>query len=101
MIVKCVIIGNKYGAADFGCVRVRCSDEDYQSGLHFDLASEWASEQGYDEQRVIWDEHEAPDWLLERFVWDDTRMLVLTPPQENVPCCFTSKCGSRGRTVVT
>jgi hypothetical protein len=71
MNVKCVIIGHRYGTAEFSCVRVECSQDDYQLGLHYDLATEWASEHGYggSDPFVVWDEYEAPAWFVEQFDW--------------------------------
>jgi len=72
MKLRCVIGGtNANGSADFTFVIVNCTEEEYDLGEHYDAATNWAlHDQTFEYPVLVWDEREAPAWLLERFVWE-------------------------------
>jgi len=76
MKIKCVLAcHNASGEPDFYFCIVQCSETEYQLGQHYDVAESFAKEQGYEGPFVLFDEHESPDWLLERFVWESASVV--------------------------
>lgn len=69
MIIKCVVACMSTEGADFYFCKVKCSEEEYDQGEHYEIAEEAAADDGYDRPMVTFDEHDGPEWLFERFVW--------------------------------
>lgn len=69
MIIKCVVacMGNE--GADFYFCKVKCSQNEYDHGIHYEIAEDAAEQNGYDRPMVTFDENDGPDWLFKRFVW--------------------------------
>lgn len=93
MLIKCVVAcHNASGSPDFYFCIVSCLKNEYELGEHYDIAAQSALAEGYDEPFVIFDEHEAPDWLLSRFVWASastvTRQTSLTQILRDVTNSF-------------
>lgn len=76
MVIKCVFAAtNASGSPDFGFVKVECTDSQYELGEHYDTVKEWAKHNDYEAPIIVFDEQEAPNWLLERFVWDSASVI--------------------------
>lgn len=70
-IMKCVVAAtNANGAADFLPLCLEVTPEMIENGAHFDLAIHVAFQKGYENPMLVFDEDEAPAWLLERYEWD-------------------------------
>ena len=75
---KCVVATyNSVGEADFYFVIVRCSDDAYDAGDHYDVVIEAAKENGYEGQFVTFDDDGSYDWLFERFVWESASVIEI------------------------
>ncbi len=71
MVIKCVVTcHNASGEPDFYFCKVKCSQEQYDDGKHYETAQSKAAEQGYEGDFVVFDENDGPAWLFERFVWE-------------------------------
>lgn len=67
--VKCVVAGvGAQGVADFWFVKVRCTDDDYNLGRHYDGAEAAARENDFD-PKLCYDEVEASEAFIDLFVW--------------------------------
>lgn len=80
-IVNCVFAATSAnGSPDFSFVKVACTQDQFDLGLHYDAVKLWAVDNDYEGPFVIFDEEEAPAWLLERFVWESAS--VVEVPEE-------------------
>ena len=70
MIVKCVVACMTTDGADFYFCKVRCSEQDYDNGEHYEIAEAAAENKGNDRPMVTYDENDGPDWLFDPFDWD-------------------------------
>lgn len=75
MIVNCVVACMTTEGADFYFCRVNCSQDEYDRGIHYDMAEMAADEDGYDSPMVTFDENDGPDWLFEHFVWESAQVI--------------------------
>jgi hypothetical protein len=64
VVVACAANGN--GQPDFFGTVITCTQADYESGIHYDLAKAQALEDGYEEPMIAFDENDGPDWLFEQ-----------------------------------
>jgi hypothetical protein len=70
MIVKCVVAcHNAQGEPDFFFVKIQCSEDEYESGTHYERAKIIAIEEGYEGEFVVFDESDGPLWLFQKFNW--------------------------------
>jgi hypothetical protein len=79
MKINCVIAvtADRSGSPNFASVTVECSQEQYDSGDHYDAARNWASGEGYDGPFVVYDQNDGPAWLLDHFPPDDDVISIL------------------------
>jgi hypothetical protein len=71
MEIKCVVAcRNAEGASDFYFCKVKCKQEQYDVGDHYEMAEEAAYEDGYEGPMVVFDENDGPDFLFDHFVWE-------------------------------
>jgi len=76
MEIKCVVAcRNAEGASDFYFCKVECSEEQYDVGDHYELAEDWAREEGYEGPMVVFDENDGPDFLFDHFVWESASVV--------------------------
>ena len=76
MQIKCVIACfNASGEPDFFFCIVKCSESDYDVGLHYEKAEEFAKEEGYSGPMIVYDENDGPDWLFDHFVWESSSVV--------------------------
>jgi hypothetical protein len=76
MIINCVVAcRNAEGVPDFYFCKVECTQDDYDVGLHYELAEEAAYADGYEGSMVVYDENDGPDWLFEHFVWESATVV--------------------------
>jgi hypothetical protein len=71
MKINCVVAClNASGTPDFCPVRVKCQQEQYDNGDHYDAAREAASRLSYETgECIVFDENDGPRWLFKRFNW--------------------------------
>ena len=71
MKIKCMVTErNASGDADFFIVKVKCTEEQYSLGEHYDAAEQSAYEYGY-EPVLTFDENEAAGKLIcDKFDWE-------------------------------
>ena len=69
MIIKCVVACTSTEGPDFYFCKVACTQEEYDTGVHYEVAEAAAEEDGYDRTMVTFDENDGPEWLFEHFVW--------------------------------
>jgi hypothetical protein len=69
MIIKCVVACMSTEGADFYFCRVKCAQDDYDNGVHYEIAEDAAGQDGYERPMVTFDENDGPEWLFEHFVW--------------------------------
>lgn len=75
MIVKCAVAcHNASGAPDFFFVKIKCTEEEYQEGTHYEFARAIAKEMGYEGEFVVFDESDGPNWLFTRFYWEKAQV---------------------------
>lgn len=71
MEVKCVVACyNASGEPDLFFCKVRCTEEEYSYGDHYEKAEDYAVEQGYSGGMVVFDENDGPKALFDLFVWE-------------------------------
>jgi hypothetical protein len=71
MKIKCVVACvNAQGEPDFCCVIVECSQEQYELGEHYDRARQAASDGGYENPMLVYDENDGPRWFFGTFDWE-------------------------------
>jgi len=76
MVVKCVIAcHNASGEPDLAFVQIRCTQAQYDEGKHYEAAQNWACNDNYESPFVVFDENDAPNGLLEMFVWASARIV--------------------------
>lgn len=70
MVLRCVAATvNSAGESVLVCVQVVCSRRDHKEGRVDDAVNDWLTEQGYGNQRVIFDDRTYDDWFFERHDW--------------------------------
>jgi hypothetical protein len=69
--LRCIVAANNSnGEPDLFFVKVTCSEDDYEHGLHYDAAAEASEQNGYD-PRLSFDERDpAGQAMLHLFEWD-------------------------------
>lgn len=68
MIVRCIVAGmNSESTPDFYACSVECDEDAYEVGEHYISAREQAEQAGFQGELVVFDEFDAPDWLVKRF----------------------------------
>ena len=78
MRIKCVIAGHGLNGPDLGFVIVECTQDDYDAGAHYEVAAEWAeTDLDLDIPRVVFDEHDHPQFLFEHFAWETATVIDL------------------------
>lgn len=82
MIVRCVVAAiNGDGEPDLYFVKVECSQDQYDTGIHYEAAEEAADKDGYDPM-LAYDEYDpAGTAMMHMFEWD-TASLVSAGNQE-------------------
>lgn len=76
MIVKCVVAcRNASGESDFYFCKVKCSQDQYDVGEHYDMAENHAREEGYEGPMVVFDENDGPSFLFDHFVWESASIV--------------------------
>ena len=83
-----VACSNASGEPDFYFVKVRCTQEQYDNGDHYDAAKDAASERDYEGAMVAFDENDsAGKAMLPLFVWESAGIIDIT----TVTCKFCEK----------
>ena len=73
--VKCVVAGvNAQGVADFWFVIVRCTEEDFDLGRHYDAAQAFAEDNDF-EAKLTYDEVEAQAAFMDLFIWESASVV--------------------------
>ncbi len=71
MLIKTVTaVTNANGEPDFTFCIVECSQEDYDYGIHYEIAKDQAYIDGYEGETVVFDEKDGPSFLFDHFVWE-------------------------------
>lgn len=71
MTVKCVVAcHNASGEPDLFFCKVKCTEDQYEVGDHYERAEDYAKEQGYSGPMVVFDENDGPNSLFDLFVWE-------------------------------
>lgn len=83
MIVKCVVAAMTSNGPDFFFCKVRCAQDDYDNGLHYEIAEDAAGNDGYERPMVAYDENDGPDWLFDRFVWASASIVTADDVDED------------------
>lgn len=77
MIVKCVVAAMSGGVGpDFYFCKVDVPAENYDVGIHYEIAEDAAEAEGYDRPMVAFDENDGPEWLFEHFNWDNADIIT-------------------------
>jgi len=76
MVIKCVVACMSSEGADFYFCKVKCAQDDYDNGVHYEIAEDAAEQDGYERPMVTFDENDGPDWLFERFVWTSASVVT-------------------------
>jgi hypothetical protein len=71
------------GLPDFAITNVEVTQEEYENGVHFDLAEQLLAEQDYEKPFVHFDQYDAPDFLLPAVREYLGTPQTQTNPQEN------------------
>jgi hypothetical protein len=71
-IIKCIVAAdNPNGEPDLYFCRVRCTEQQFETGDHYDRAKRAAQDDGYDSTAVVFDEFDdAGNAMLDLFVWE-------------------------------
>ena len=71
-IIKCIVAAhNASGEPDLYFCRVRCTEQQFENGSHYECAESAARENGYGPTAVVFDEADsAGKALLALFAWD-------------------------------
>lgn len=76
MQVKCVIAATSAsGSPDFGFCIVEVTKKQYDEGLHYETAKQWAADHDYEKPFVVFDMNDGPSFLFERFVWESASVV--------------------------
>lgn len=71
MIVKCVVACyNASGEPDLFFCKVDLHSDRYDVGDHYEMAEDYAQEEGYSGPMVVFDENDGPKALFDLFVWE-------------------------------
>ena len=74
---------NANGEPDFYFCKVRCRRCDYNLGLHYSLAEQKASDEGYGGRMVSFDEHDfGGRAMLDRFDWESASTFTVDDEQQ-------------------
>jgi hypothetical protein len=66
--IQCVVAcRGADGVPTFFACKVKCSQDAYDNGEHYEAAEGLASEMGYEDPFLVYDENDGPEWLHERF----------------------------------
>ena len=77
-LIKCAIAAmNLAGDPDFFFCIVKCSQEQYYNGEHYDRAKAEAKELSYEGEMVVFDENDGPKWLFEHFDWKSASIVTV------------------------
>ena len=80
MIIKMIVAAQGYDGPDFFFCKVHCSKEDYENGIHYDIAKAEAAKAGYEKPMIAIDENDpAGKAISDKFVWES----ATTYPQSN------------------
>lgn len=73
--IKCVVacFDSQGKPTFFPCI-IECTEQEYEIGEHYCMAREKAREAGYENSMVVFDQHDGPKWLFERF-WHSKRKI--------------------------
>ena len=73
--VRCVVAcHDANGEPNFFFCVVKISEEEYENGVHYDMAAEAAEADGYEGPFVIYDENDPPgEWLFAHFAWESVK----------------------------
>jgi len=74
-----VACSNANGESDFFFCIVECTEDDYEAGIHYDVAKEKAEENGYESPFVVFDKNDAGNVILEHCVWESVS--TYQPPE--------------------
>ncbi len=74
--IKCAVAcTNSNGEPDFYFVTVKCTDEQYENGDHYDRAKEEAEEAGYD-PFLVYDENDPYSAkIMSMTIWKDNNVV--------------------------
>lgn len=78
MIIKCVVgcLNINDGDPDFFFCKVKCTEAEFEVGLHRQIAEEAARKQGHEGPFLVYLEGNSCDWLFERFVWESASIFA-------------------------
>lgn len=74
-IVRCVVAAMTANGPDFFFCKVRCSLDDYNNGVHYEIAEDAAENDGFDGPMLAYDENDGHDWLFDHFEWDSASIV--------------------------
>ncbi len=69
---------NANGAPDFFFCIIKCSEDDFECGAHYDCAKDAAMKNGYTGEMVAFDEHDtAGHALMDKFIWESASIFEI------------------------
>lgn len=78
-IIKCAVFGlNADGEPDIYYCKIKCTEDQYNCGDHYDAAKDAAEDAGYDALLAA-DENDPAGAVMQLFVWDSI------PDSEAIP----------------
>lgn len=64
--VKCVVAAtNANGSPDFYPICVQVTKKQLENGEHYQIAMGLATDQGYEGDMIVFDQHDGPEFLFE------------------------------------
>jgi hypothetical protein len=78
MKIKCVIATTTAsGSPYFDFCIVECTQAQYDLGQHYDSAEDYACEEGYEGDMIVYDENDGPKFLFDHFAWDSAYLVTV------------------------
>lgn len=80
--LKMIVAGtDAMGTPDMFFCKLKTTEEEVEEGLHYERAKVIAKDNGYGGPFVVWDEDDAPQVLLNLFVWESAETYPLQPKE--------------------
>ncbi len=67
MKIRCAVACQGGNGPLFYFCTVKCTQDEYKNGDHYDRAEMAAVDDGWDGPAVVFDENDGPDWLFAQF----------------------------------
>lgn len=74
MVIKMVVAAQGYDGPDLYFCKVKCSQDQYDDGEHYECAEDAARQLGYEKPMVAFDENDPPKPLFSLFNWESASL---------------------------